>query len=51
MVGNPEVMAKLLVNGLTVRVGTRSKLSGYPTYQDLTSKCAVEPQLGAKVVA
>jgi len=35
MVGNPEVMAKLLVNGLTVRVGTRSKLSGYATYQEL----------------
>jgi len=33
------------------RHGSSTNLSGNPTYQDLTSKCAVEPQLGAKVVA
>ena len=36
-VGNPEAMAKVLVNALTGDVGTRSKISGNPTNQALTS--------------
>ena len=31
-----------LINALTVHVGTRSKMSGYPTYQALTWVCSDE---------
>jgi hypothetical protein len=33
---------------LTDMWGTRNHLSGYPTYQDLTSKCAIEPPWALK---
>ena len=29
-------VAKRLINALTGQVGTRTHMSGYPTYQDLT---------------
>ena len=34
-VGNPEAMAKVLVNGLTAEVGTSPHLSDFATNQDL----------------
>ena len=35
VVGNPEVMANVLLNALTTKVGTDPKMNGLPNYQEL----------------
>ena len=38
MVGNTEVMAKVLINGVTAKVGTDPNMNGFATNQDLASQ-------------
>jgi hypothetical protein len=48
----PELAArKVLIDALTGKVAPGTHLSGNPTYQDLTSKCAIKFPLSAKVAA